>query len=325
MENRLVPKEGFPLYHVTVRGFMRKITLKNIFRNMDAVIKAITSQCKAKKIIADFQPDLVIGTGGYVSWPVLKAAADVGIPTAVHEQNAVCGVTTKMLSKHVDKVMVSFPDTTGVTCPTILTGNPIRPDMLSKSKEARRKEIGITLPYVLSFGGSLGAAPVNEAVYDMMKADRYDNTYVHTHAFGKAGWEAFCKRAEEDKLEQKKNVELKEYIYDMPTRMGAADLVICRAGAITLAELAALGKPAILIPSPYVTNHHQYKNAKVFADVGAAILLEEKNMNGDVLRNTVHQLLSSPDRLSAMSKAAKSLALPDADDKIMEVLEELLH
>ncbi len=325
MENTLVIKEGFPIYHVSVRGFMRKLTLKNIFRNADAAIKAVVSPCQAKKILREFRPDLVIGTGGYVSWPVLKAAADMGIPTAVHEQNAVCGVTTKMLSKKVDRVMVSFTHTEGIGCETVLTGNPIHPDMLSKDQKTRRKELGIEGPYLLSYGGSLGARPINEAVFDMMKADREDASYRHLHAFGKAGWGDFKERAKVEKLDGKKSLDLREYIFDMPSQMAAADLVICRAGAITLAELSALGKPSILIPSPYVTNNHQYKNAKVFADAGAAVLLEEKDMNGEVLRNTVHTLLSSPSRLAEMKKAALSLALPDANDKIMQVLEELLQ
>ncbi len=325
MENILVEKAGYEIFHVDVKGFQRKLTPKNI----SVLWKALTSPIKAASIIKKFKPDIVIGTGGYVSWPVVKAAAKKKIPTAIHEQNAFAGVTTRMLSSFVDRVMISFEET---RCQLktkderiVLTGNPVRHELFEKNKEEEREKLGITSSkYLLSYGGSLGARAINDACLEMLKNNSFENKDVfHTHAVGAYEWK---KRAEEIKgLGKIKGGETLEYIYDMPSRMCASDLVVCRAGAITLAELAVLGKPAILIPSPYVTDDHQLKNALVYERAGAAVVIEEKDLTCEKLKETVSELFFDEDRLSEMSRAARSLAVRDTDERIFKIIKELVE
>ena len=322
MENRLVTKAGYKLYHVDVAGFKRKLTIKNVA----SAWKAFVSPFKAKKIIKEFKPDIVIGTGGYVSWPVLKAASGMKIPTAIHEQNALAGVTTKTLSGMVDRVMISFEATRGELRAKdeniILTGNPVRAELLCMNKETERKKLGIgDAPYIVSCGGSLGARAINDAVLGIAKKDGFKKNGIRlTHAIGTYEWE---KRQLE--IKELEGDDIVEYIYDMPSRMAASDLVIGRAGAITLAELAVLGKPAILIPSPYVADNHQYKNAKVIEDEGAAVVIEEKNLTPEKLLETAVQILSDEKRLEEMKNHAKRLAINDANERIWRIVKELVN
>lgn len=323
MENRLVKKAGYDIYHVDVKGFQRKLTLKNV----STAWKALVSPIRAGKIIKDFRPDIVIGTGGYVSWPVVKAAASRKIPTLIHEQNAQAGVTTRMLSGIVDKVMVSFEATRGQLKAkpenVILTGNPVRPELFSLKKEEERQRLSISdKPYIVSCGGSLGARAINDNMLSLIKSGALDGIQI-THAVGSYEW----KRREEEikSLETPDGCEVVEYIYDMPSRMCASDLVVCRAGAITLAELAVLGKPAILIPSPYVTDNHQYKNAKVVENEGGAVVIEEKDLNPETLKQVINELLSDSDRLLEMQRRARSLAINDTHDRIFEAVKELVN
>ncbi|MBQ9940626.1 MAG: undecaprenyldiphospho-muramoylpentapeptide beta-N-acetylglucosaminyltransferase [Clostridia bacterium] len=321
MENRLVPREGFKLYHVDVKGIIRKPTLKNI----PILYKAITSPIKAKKILNEFKPDIVIGTGGYASWPIVKAAAKAGIPTAIHEQNAVPGVTTKMLSRYVDKVMISFRESAQYIenqDKTVLVGNPVSPDVLTVDKKsAREKFVPDARPYILSFGGSLGAREINNNVLEFIRKYTASHNVFHTHAIGGYEWE---RRTQEIKaLSDISNAEILDYIYDMPQRMAASDIVICRAGAITLAELQVLGKPAILIPSPNVTNNHQYKNALVLKNHGACELIEEKDLTCETLSDMVDRLLSDNEKLKTMENNMYALAIRDSSERIYEIIKKL--
>lgn len=327
MENRLVSKAGFEIEHVRVLGFKRKPGFAELVHNVKAAYYAVTGIPCAKRIIRRFKPDVVIGTGGYVSWPLVKGAAELGIPTLIHEQNAVPGVTTKKLSACVDRVMISFAETAAhLKYPerAVLCGNPVDPAVLKADREAERKRLGVNKPFILSYGGSLGARPVNEAVYGLIKNFSSRENVIHCHAFGTAAFAQWKQKAEEDGLWGRENLVLSDYIYDMPSRMAACDLVISRAGAITLAELAALSKPAILIPSPYVTDNHQYKNARVFSDAGAAVLIEEKELTPEILEKNVREILSDPQRRSAMSEAMAKLAKRDASDRILSAVEELV-
>ena len=319
MEKKLVPKEGYNIKFVKVKGFNRSLSLKNI----DAIFKAITSIGAAKKIIKEFKPDAVIGTGGYVSWSALKAASMLGIPTLIHEQNAYPGVTTNMLSKGVDKVCISFEDSRRffgekAKDKLVFTGNPIKTDKFKKTRAQARVELGLKddTPYILSCGGSLGAANVNEYVIDMM--DRFiKNTRInHIHATGSRGWEKYSALANEKGLDKYENLKIVEYIYDMETQMAAADIVIGRAGAITLAELAYLGKASLLIPSPNVTEDHQYKNAMVFANGNAAVVKRENEWSGEELSKCVKELMENKDRLKELGENAKKFATPNADELI---------
>ncbi len=330
MENKLVARAGYPIYHVDVRGFARSFAPKNIIKNVGTAIMAVTSPIKAKKIIKEFKPDAVIGTGGYVSWPVLKAAASLGVPTLIHEQNAVIGVTTNMLSKIVDRVMISFEESRQeLECnkdKIVLVGNPTNPDIFSVSKEKEREKLGIgDTPYLLSYGGSLGAKVINNNIFDIVESGRFKDRIRHTHGVGSYEWGVRKDEIEKRGLNNTEGIELAEYIYDMPSKMSAADLVIARAGAITLAELAILGKPAILIPSPNVTNNHQYKNAKVVSDAGGAVLIEEKDLTPTVLSDKIEELLFNNDRLCEMSKCMKKLAITDSEDKIYREIITLLE
>ena len=324
MENVLVARDGIPMYHVEVMGFRRSLSPRNIA----AAYLAVESVFKAKKIIKEFKPDAVVGTGGYVCWPVLKAAASMGIPTLVHEQNAIAGVTVKMLSKYVDKVLLAFDETKAEfpDCPEklVTVGNPVNPAMAGISREKAREALGKTSPFLLSYGGSLGARPINEAVYDMLASHASSSGCTFTHAFGRGSYDAWKEKAGKDGLSSVPGVVLTDYIYDMPVQMAAADLVVCRAGALTLSELAVLRKPAVLIPSPYVANNHQYKNAKMYSDAGAASLLEEKDLDGEKLWETVHELLSSPEKLSSMEKNLEKFAVEDSDKKIYGIITEMI-
>ena len=327
MENRLVPKAGFAIQHVKVLGFKRKITPKNLLHNVQAATLAVTSIGRAKALLKRFEPDLVIGTGGYVSWPVLRAAAQLKIPTLIHEQNAVPGVTTRKLSAFVDRVMISFEESAKyLKYPqrSVFCGNPVDPAVLTVTQAQAKKTLGVTKPFLLSYGGSLGARPINEAVYQLMLSYSSTQPIRHLHACGTGSFSQWQEKARMDGLPLSEDLVLSDYIYDMPLQMAASDLVICRAGAITLSELAVLGKPAVLIPSPYVTDNHQYKNAKVFADAGAAVLLEEKDLSPQALTAHVERILGDEKLRQAMSLAMKRLARPEAMEILMEQVKELL-
>ncbi len=246
LEASLVPKAGYKIHFIKVKGFKRRLTLENI----DAAGKAVTAVVAAKKVIKKFKPDIVIGTGGYVSWPVLKAASKMGIPTCIHEQNAYPGVTTRMLSKYVDKVMISFDECRKYfTCDSsklTLVGNPVSEKMLSANKEHAREKLGFSADekVLLSAGGSLGAQPLNENVYELVKNYSLVSGIRHIHATGGAGWQTEREKyialgfeeTSEDVL-TKGNVTVCRYIYNMHELLAACDVEICRAGAMTLAEL----------------------------------------------------------------------------------------
>ena len=330
MENQLVPKAGYKIHGVAVKGFKRKLSLDNI----DAAVKAFTSVSKAKKIIKDFAPDIVIGTGGYVCWPVMQAAAKMGIPTAIHESNAVPGVTTKMLSKKVDKIMISFESTKDYfDCDRtkfVLTGNPVSEKILKADKAEMRKKLGIPedKTVILSAGGSLGAKKVNEAVFGLIKeySVNDDNVY-HFHATGRGGFDEQAalyeaegfERVDEDSL-VKNNVAVMRYIYNMPEVLACADIVVCRAGAMTLSEIAAMKKSAVIIPSPNVTNNHQYKNAKVLADGDAAILIEEKDLTGELLTEKVRMYADDKMLRVMTGENIKKFAVYDTLDRIYDIV-----
>ncbi len=297
IENKLVPAAGYELHHVDVRGLSRSLSLANI----RAFWLAATSPYKAKKLIKKFRPDIVIGTGGYVCWPVVKAASMMGVPCVLHESNAIAGVAVKMLQDKVDKIYLNF-EATGRTLKAkdklMKVGNPIPSGFTRISKEEARKKLGIEGKYskmILSYGGSLGAEKVNDAMLALMKS--YSSKHpdvLHVHATGSIEYAEAMAKFKRYGLDKCENIQMLEYIFDMPDRMAAADIIVCRAGALTVSELASAGKCPIFIPSPNVTENHQYKNAKVLVDAGAAFLFEEKELeqNTGVLIDAVAGLLS---------------------------------
>ena len=327
LEAKLVPEMGYNFRTISVAGFQRKLTLKNIGKNISAAGKALTSSINARKILKEIQPDVVVGTGGYVSGPVLREAAKLGIKTAIHEQNAYPGVTTKMLAPHVDAVLLAMPEAEKylkLKKKPHITGNPVRKELLNITYEQARQTLGIdSRPMILSFGGSLGARRINEAVSGLIEWHNGTDKFYHIHGTGKSGYESVINYFKEKNITLSDKIDIREYIKDMNVCMAAADLVICRAGAITLSELLACGKPAILIPSPYVAENHQYHNALTLKHIGAAEIIEEKDLTTEKLIDVVDKLIENKSKLSAMSKAAKNGAIIDANERIYEIIMQL--
>ncbi len=326
LEAKLVPEKGYNFRTISVAGFQRKLSLENIGKNISAVGKAITSSMTARKILKEIQPDVVIGTGGYVSGPVLREAAKLGIKTAIHEQNAFPGVTTKMLAPNVDAIMLAMPEAEKylkLKKKPYITGNPVRSELLKITREEARAKLGIDndIPMLLSFGGSLGAMRVNEAVSGLIKWHNGTNKFYHIHGTGKSGYSDFVDGLKDISLSDK--IDIREYISDMDVCMAAADLIICRAGAITLSELLACGKPAILIPSPYVAENHQFHNAMTLKKIGAAEIIEEKDLNSEKLIEVVSDLIENKSLLDSMSTAASEGAIIDANKRIYEIIMQL--
>ena len=321
IENKLTAAEGYPIKHVEIKGFKRSLSPSNI----KAAYLAFVSPIKAKKIVKEFKPDIVIGTGGYVCWPVLVAASKMGIPTAVHESNAYPGVAVRKLQKYVDRIWLNFEESAKyLTAREKIrhVGNPLRTSFGAISYESARKQLGIDGKYdlyILSYGGSMGAEKVNEACLSLMRNFVKDRPNIlHQHACGAIEAEASKAMFGEFGLEGKENLILSEYIYDMPLRMAAADIVISRAGAMTVSELAMMKKTSIMIPSPNVTGNHQYKNAKVIADMGGTVLLEEKELIGGRLESEIEKLILSEEKRKEMGNAISGFASPDANKIIYD-------
>lgn len=326
LEAKLVPEKGYDFYSIEVSGFQRSLSPISIAKNVKAAVNAVTASVKVRKLLRKLNPDLVVGTGGYVSGPVLREAAKMRFKTAIHEQNAYPGITNKMLSNSVDRVMLAMPEAKSrfkLNREPFITGNPVRQELTSISKSEARKKLGFdNRPVILSFGGSLGAQKINEAVTCLIKHHNGSGKYYHIHGTGKAGNAAMKEALKDIKLA--KEIDVREYITDMDVCMAAADIVICRAGAITLSELTVCRKPSILIPSPYVAENHQFHNAMTLKNAGAAEVIEEKELSGDKLIEVVEEILSDFSRLSSMSENAAAVAIDDANERIYEVLTQLL-
>lgn len=330
MEARLIPKAGYPFAPIEVAGIQRKLTLENIGRNFSALRLLAKSGPRAASIIKGFGPDVVMGTGGYVSGPIVRKAHQLGCKTITHEQNAFPGVTTKLLAPDVDRLLLAMegaakhlhlkdPDKLRVT------GNPVREAIFSADREVSRMRLGVDGRIcILSFGGSLGATRINEAVADVMAWHRGKANIHHIHATGSYDHEDFLgwMRGKGLDLEGNPHLDVREYIDNMPTCLAAADLVICRAGAITLSELECAGRASILIPSPNVAENHQFHNAMELVERGAAEILEEKDLTGPTLISLLQRLTGDPARLAALGCAAASLAIRDANERIIaEILD----
>ena len=332
MEYRLVTQAGYPFHHIEITGFQRKLSLHNIKRNIITLWNLALSGPKAKAMMKEVKPDLVIGCGGYVSGPVVRCAAKMGIHTALHEQNAFPGVTNKLLAPDVDIVFAAVPaavEKLGAPDKTLVVGNPVRPEVFAQAanREAIRAQLGAgDRTVILSFGGSLGARRVNEVVADLCAWEQHEHKPVlHLHATGSRGVKLFEDLEAKNHFAPGANLVVKEYIDNMPDLLAAADLVISRSGALTLAELEAMGRASILIPSPNVAENHQYYNALELQNAGAAIVIEEKDLTGVKLIETVHALLAEPGKLTAMGTAAKTLGNPKSLELITAKLLELVN
>ncbi len=328
IENKLTKAAGYPIRHVKIAGFRRSLSLKNI----KAAYLAFVSPMRAKKIVKDFKPDIVIGTGGYVCWPVLVAASKMGVPTAVHESNAFPGVAVRKLQHYVDRIWLNFAESEKYLTAKdklLRVGNPLRGAFGTVERTEARKKLGIDGKYehfILSFGGSMGAEKVNEACLGLMRDYVKEHPEIyHLHACGSIELEEATKMFREYGLDRCENVKLVEYIYDMPLQMEAADLVICRAGAMTVSELAMRKKPSVMIPSPNVTDNHQYKNAKALSDRGATVLIEESSLSGGTLENAVSELLSNDGKRAEMGEAVYSFSCADANKVIYGEIKKLVR
>ncbi len=328
MEYGLVTKAGYPFHHIEVNGIQRKLTPKNILRDIEALWHLALSGPRAKAMLRQVQPDLVVGCGGYVSGPVLRCAAKMGYKTAIHEQNAFPGVTNKLLAPLVDVVFAAVPAAVqklGAPNKTLVVGNPVRPEVFCQNRAEARALLGAgDRTVLLSFGGSLGARRLNEVVAELAAWEQAGHKNIlHIHATGSREAQAFAALLEQKGIAGAPNLAVKEYIDNMPQLLAAADLVISRAGALTLAELCAAGRAAILIPSPNVAENHQYYNALELQKVGAAVVIEEKDLTPELLIQTVDRLTADRASLAAMGKLANALSEPKSLEKITAKLFEL--
>ncbi len=328
MDYGLVKKAGYPFHHIEVRGIQRKLTVENIGRNVAAMWYLAQTPVTAKKILQQVKPDLVIGAGGYVSGPVVRQAAKMKIKTAIHEQNAYPGVTNKILARSADLIFAptqSAVERLGHPEKTLVCGNPVKPELYTQDRQKCREKLGVTDDRIilLSYGGSLGAMRVNQVVAELAQWHLQNENYLHIHATGSIEKNDFAQLAANLGIDNNENFIIKEFITDMPAMLAAADLVICRAGALTLAELAAMGRASILIPSPNVAENHQYYNGLEYVNAGAAELIEEKNLDGTVLIEQVQKLCGSPQNLIEMGVAARGLDKPQALEEIVDAIEKL--
>ena len=323
----LVPREGYRLHFVRSMGIRRSLSPANV----KALYLALMSPYfkDTVSILKEFKPDIVIGTGGYACWPIMAAAARMKIPTAVHESNALPGLAIRRLQKKVDRIWINFDKTEALLktkTPIVKVGNPLRQGFGALTREQARRELGLSKEQklVLSFGGSLGAHEVNRAVLAMMhqRAGKNKNVFF-VHAAGKQNYASVKVDFDSMGLDQCENCRLFDYIYDMPVYIAAADVVISRAGAMTLSELALMKKAAVLIPSPNVADNHQYKNAKTLSDASAAFLIEEPALRTGALSDAVWKLLSDPEAKGILEKNISAFAQADANRLIWIEIKEM--
>ena len=330
MEEKLVPAAGYELIALPGSGLSRRLNLAGIKKNINAVKCVIGAVSKCKKIIRDFDADVIVGTGGYASFPALLACSQLKVPTIVHEANAVPGLTTKMAAAVADRVLVCFdesvkhyknPDRVEVV------GMPVRQEFITTGKTEAKKLLGLEdVQVVVSAFGSQGAKVMNETVAGIFPLEQEDGfPFHHIHAVGSFGWGWMPDKVKENGVDYENcpSIDMREYIYNMPVVMAAADVVIGRAGSATCNEIAATGTPCILIPSPNVTNNHQEKNARVLEEAGGAVVILEKDCTPEVLYAEVQGLLVDEERLEKMSAALRGMVKVDSAERICDIVEEL--
>ncbi len=331
LEKDLVPKAGYDFRTVHISSFHRSFAPKEIRHNLVSVYNLMRAPGEARAILRDFRPDAVIGTGGYASYPMIKAAAKAGIATAVHESNVVPGLTTEMLEPFAGRILVGFeacrqhyrhPDK------VVVTGTPVRQDFFARTKAEAKAKLGVDdgRPLIVSFWGSLGASTMNARMADFLSLEAKNEPFHHIHGAGKAGYPKLLAALGEKGIDLASHpaLQVREYIYDMALVMRAADLVISRAGASTISELTALGVPALMVPSPNVTNDHQMKNARALESAGAAALLPEKDATPQALFQTCCGILHDPARQAKMAESMAALGVPDAAERILDTVRALL-
>lgn len=329
METQIVPKAGFEIKTVRMNGLSRDLSISGIIENIKTVLLTLKASGVSKKIIKEFQPDVVVGFGGYVTGPVLNTAVKMGIKTAIHEQNAFPGVANKALAKKVDKVMLTSPQAEKyMTCknPPVVTGLPVRREIVTADRDFARVSLGVknNEMLVLSMGGSLGADAVNNAVVEMLDILKNEDDIRFLHATGKFGkWVPEKLKEMNVPFGNGTNIEIREYIDNMDICLPACDLVISRAGASSISEIQALCKPSILIPSPNVAENHQFHNAMALAEHNGAVLIEEKDLSGKALSEKVLELKNDKSKLRDISVNAGKNAKTDALSEICRIITSL--
>ena len=330
MEEKLVPQAGYELKCLPGSGLSRKLNPAGLKQNLHAVKCVLDAVKECKRLFREFQPDVIIGTGGYASFPALYAGSSMHIPVCVHESNAVPGVTTKLASRLADRVLVCFeeskamyPDPSKVE----VVGMPVRREFIYGDRAAARKELGIgDEPVVLSAFGSLGAKVMNQTMAELFRLEKEEGyPFRHIHATGSFGWEWMPGLVKEKgvDLQETEKIQMTEYFYNMPTLMAAADVIISRAGASTCNEIGAAGLPCILIPSPNVTNNHQEKHARVLESRGGAVVIVEKDCSAEKVYEEIKSLLADPDRRAEMGKNLRRMVTMDSAERICDIVEQL--
>ena len=332
MEEKLVPQAGFQLKCLPGLGLSRGRNLQAIKKNLYAIKCVLSAVGACKKIYRDFKPDAVIGTGGYASFPALYAAQTMGIPTCVHESNALPGITTKLAANGASRVLVAFEESVKhykKPEKVEVVGMPVRREFIYTKKEDARAELGLdSRPLVVSAFGSLGAKVMNETMAGVFALEQADGfPFQHIHATGSFGWQWMPGLVKEKgvDLESAKSIDMREYIFNMSTVMAAADVIISRAGASTCNEIGASGTPSILIPSPNVTANHQEKNARVLSDADAAVLVLEKDCTPEKIYEEITALLGDEERCEQMRRNLYSLVRLDSTERICDIVEELIR
>lgn len=326
LEAKLVPKEGLKFKTIRVKWFKRKIS-KDTFKSIKELLLGFND---ARKIINEFKPDIVIGTGGYVSGPVVFLAAIKKIPTLIHEQNAFPGVTNRILSKFVNKIAGSFEESKKYfknPNKLVITGNPIRQDIVNFEKQIAYKELNINSnkPFILSFGGSGGQKKLNDSMLDVIVRNNNNPNIQIYHVTGERLYNDFMKKLKSKGINSlNENIKVFPYFFEMPKALSIASLVITSGGAITIAEITAVGIPSIIIPKAYTAENHQEYNARALEKNGAAIVVLEKNLNGKLLNDVIVKLLSDDIKLKKMAINSKKIGIVDADDRILKIVKELV-
>ena len=332
MEEKLVPKAGYALKCLPASGLSRKLNVAGLKKNLHAVKCVLGAVEACKKIIREFQPDVILGTGGYASFPALYAGSIMGVPTCVHEANALPGLTTKLAASRADRVLVAFEQSVAhyrKPEKVQVVGMPVHRDFLYTRREDARERLGLDdTPLVVSAFGSQGARVMNETVAELFRLEQEDGfPFRHIHATGSYGWAWMPERVAEKgvDLAQSPQLEMREYIYNMPELMAAADVFVGRAGSGTCNEIAASGTPAILIPSPNVTANHQEKNARVLRDNGGAVWIPEGECTAQALYTQIKDLLADNARRNQMTEALHKIAVPDSAQRICDIMVELIR
>ncbi len=329
IENDLVPRAGYKLKTVDAYGISKKISVKTIKNN----IKTIKGFSQAKKIIKEFSPDIVIGTGGYICGGAISSAYKLGIPTVIHESNAYPGKATKFLNKKLTKILLGFKDAEKFfddKTKLVVTGNPTKVKEEKISEEEKRKilqELGLTttLPTILVFGGSQGAKAINDAMIPLIKEKKNDK-YQIIWSVGPKQYDIIKEEFLKDDIDidKIKNTKIVPYIYNMSEIMNSIDVIVSRSGAMTITEISLVGKPAIFIPLPSMSANRQVDNAKVLEKLGAAKIILNEEVNSKNLSNAIDELLQNPEELKQMGKRAKQIATYNVEEKIYDEIKKVV-